>query len=101
MIPSFVVRRRMLRGDWFGKVKALNITPIKVNLDLLKPQKELILEHYNYPLDQPIIVHLKPHRDLKRYLIIDGNHRYQQAKALGHTEILTIIVPWPTPKLNA
>ena len=101
MIPSFVCRRRQLRGDWYAKVESLNITPIKVNLNLIKPQKEPVLEHYNYPLDKPIIVQLKPHRDLNRYLLMDGHHRYQQAKALGHTEILSIIVPWPTPKLNA
>ena len=101
MIPAFVARRCMLRGDWFAKVKALNITPVKVNVNSIKSQKELILEHHNYPLDEPIIVQLRPYKDLKRYFIIDGHHRYQQAKALGHTEILTIIVPWPTPKLNA
>ena len=105
MLPAHIVRRRILRGDWFAKVSALNITPVKVNVNLIKSQKEkyhgkLVLEHHNYPLDEPIVVQKKPHKDPDHYRIIDGHHRYQQALDLGHTEILTIIVPWPTPKPN-
>tara|TARA_R100001530_G_scaffold724_1_gene1200 strand:- start:1229 stop:1501 length:273 start_codon:yes stop_codon:yes gene_type:complete len=83
-----------VRLGFLSKVKKLklSIPPVKLDIKLIKPKRSgrIILNHHNYPLDEPIIVQK---RDDDMYLIRDGHHRYQQALDLNHTEILSIIIP--------
>ena len=82
-----------VRLGFLSKVKKLklSIPPVILDIKLIKPKRSgIILDHHNYPLDEPIIVQK---RDDDMYLIIDGYHRYQQALDLNHTEILSIIIP--------
>ena len=88
---DFINQIRVVRTSWLKKVKKLNITPIELELSLIKPITPIKLTHHNYPLTKPIIVQKLD--ESKLYKVRDGNHRVQQAWDLGNTKILSIIVP--------
>ena len=90
MYIHLLVRRSILR-----KVKELNLTPVLIDVTQIKPRHTLVLDHHDYPTDEPIIIQKYPDSEL--YVLRDGGHRYQQAIDLGSTQILSVIAPYPMP----
>ena len=92
---NFIQTRQLTRTAFLNRVKALNITPVELDISLLDNNPK-VLSHHNYPLTKPIIVRKRKESD-KLYSVRDGNHRVQQAKELGNATILAIIAPNPWP----
>ena len=83
---------RTTRLAYRRKVLKLEITPVMVDVGLIKERSPKTITHHNYPLDLPILISKRPSSS-EFYSIRDGRHRYQQALELGNTHILAIIGP--------
>ncbi len=83
------------------------ITPILLNVNDLLPHEEIVSERLNsvmqsimkmQAVDMPIIA--SPIPGTKKYLIVDGHHRWAALKRLGASKIPAIIIDYFDPSVK-
>ena len=94
---NFLEMRRLSFVAFLENVKALDLTPVELDISLLDSRPRVL--DRTYSLTDPIVVQKRP-PTAELYTVRDGNTRVQQAKELGKTTILAIIAPNPMPTIE-
>jgi len=93
-IPKYRIPRKLVK-------------PVLLNVDALLPHEEIINERLNELLknmlelgavDMPIIV--APIPGTKKYLIVDGHHRWAALKKLGARKVPAIVIDYFSPNVK-